>query len=115
MSSWLHTVVYVRNLCAHHSRVWNRVLGIRPLTNNKDTDWDEVDNRKVFSVFMLIKKMMHFQDKWDEWSGKLLTFLGEFSDIEIDKMGFSEDWKEVLFDHHNMQKGAGQKGPGRDL
>ena len=29
--SWLHTLVYVRNICAHHARLWNRTLGVRPL------------------------------------------------------------------------------------
>ncbi|MDE6380839.1 MAG: Abi family protein, partial [Muribaculaceae bacterium] len=24
MESWLHAIVYVRNICAHHSRLWNR-------------------------------------------------------------------------------------------
>jgi len=93
MTSWLHTVVYIRNLCAHHSRVWNRMLGIRPLKNNRDKDWDHVNNGKIFGVFMLIKKMMHFQDKWDEWSGKLLVLLGEFPDIQVVHMGFPEDWR----------------------
>ena len=26
LSSWIHTLVYIRNLCAHHSRIWNRTL-----------------------------------------------------------------------------------------
>ena len=29
--SWLHTLVYIRNICAHHARLWNRILGVRPL------------------------------------------------------------------------------------
>ncbi|MCI5224401.1 MAG: Abi family protein, partial [Candidatus Electrothrix sp. AR4] len=24
MISWLHSFTYLRNLCAHHSRLWNR-------------------------------------------------------------------------------------------
>lgn len=30
MSSWMHHLVYLRNLCAHHSRVWDRVWAIKP-------------------------------------------------------------------------------------
>ncbi len=26
LSSWIYTLVYIRNLCAHHSRIWNRTL-----------------------------------------------------------------------------------------
>ena len=28
--SWLHTINYVRNICAHHARLWNRELDITP-------------------------------------------------------------------------------------
>ena len=28
--SWLHTINYVRNLCAHHARLWNRDFNIVP-------------------------------------------------------------------------------------
>lgn len=31
MESWLHSIVYVRNICAHHSRLWNRRLSINAL------------------------------------------------------------------------------------
>lgn len=29
--SWLHTVSVVRNMAAHHGRLWNRVLGVSPM------------------------------------------------------------------------------------
>ena len=28
---WLHAIIYLRNICAHHSRLWNRELEIRPI------------------------------------------------------------------------------------
>jgi len=98
MSSWLHTIVYIRNLCAHHSRIWNRELAVRPLMNNKDSDWKEINRSHIFGIFLLIKKMMHFQDKWDEWSGKLLSLLGEFPEVHVEPMGFPEKWREILFE-----------------
>lgn len=30
LKSWLHTLTSVRNICAHHARLWNRELGIKP-------------------------------------------------------------------------------------
>ena len=33
--SWLHSIVYVRNICAHHSRLWNKTLRIQPLFPRK--------------------------------------------------------------------------------
>ncbi len=33
-SSWLHGFVYIRNVCAHHSRLWNRIMRIQPMIPN---------------------------------------------------------------------------------
>lgn len=30
LASWLHSLNYLRNVCAHHSRLWNRNIVIRP-------------------------------------------------------------------------------------
>ncbi len=31
LSSWLHSIVYLRNVCAHHARLWNREMQIQPM------------------------------------------------------------------------------------
>jgi abortive infection bacteriophage resistance protein len=38
LGDWLHTLTYVRNICAHHSRLWNRALSIRP-DKTKEKHW----------------------------------------------------------------------------
>ena len=40
--SWLHTLNYIRNICAHHSRLWNILLDITPtkyLNKDKSKVW----------------------------------------------------------------------------
>jgi abortive infection bacteriophage resistance protein len=32
--SWMHFLTYIRNLCAHHSRLWNKELAIKPVLND---------------------------------------------------------------------------------
>lgn len=96
MTSWIHTIVYVRNLCAHHSRIWNRILSIRPIRNKKDKDWDGIRNDKIFAVLLIIKKLNRLAGNWEEWSGKLLTLLGDFPNVDVTRMGFPDNWKEVI-------------------
>ena len=43
LQSWMHNMTYLRNICAHHSRLWNRELSIKPFIPNKDQKW--VDQR----------------------------------------------------------------------
>ena len=49
--NWLHVVTYLRNICAHHARLWNRELQIRPKIPNKDNRWIALglDNTHLFA------------------------------------------------------------------
>ena len=58
LSSWLHTFTYVRNICAHHSRLWNRELAIA-LKTPKNAEWNNVNTKRVFSVILAINHMLH--------------------------------------------------------
>lgn len=57
--SWLHVLVYVRNLCAHHSRVWNRELRIRPKNLKRPRrNWigkTSISNKKIYVVLCIIR------------------------------------------------------------
>ena len=58
-TSWLHSLAYIRNVCAHHSRLWNRELGIRPVVPKSiGSFWlktlDEIKNDRVFIITSII-------------------------------------------------------------
>lgn len=54
--SWVHTMVYIRNLCAHHGRTWNRELSIRPMVPR---DWEgrEYQSNRIFRVLSMLEYM----------------------------------------------------------
>jgi abortive infection bacteriophage resistance protein len=51
LATWMHIITYLRNICAHHSRLWNRELSIRPLIPDKDPRWTalSLDNRHLYA------------------------------------------------------------------
>lgn len=56
LAKWMHVITYLRNICAHHSRLWNRELAIRPFLPNKDIRWTRLglNNQRLFaSVAMM--------------------------------------------------------------
>ncbi len=57
--SWLHTFTYIRNICAHHSRLWNRKLAVSPKIPK---DWKKynINNKKVVSVIMAINYLLRY-------------------------------------------------------
>ncbi len=96
ISSWIHTLVYIRNLCAHHSRIWNRILAIKPVIPRKDTEWNNINNKKIFSVLLVIKRLMCMSDEWEEWRASFLTMMGKFPNVNIKSMGFPDNWEEYF-------------------
>jgi abortive infection bacteriophage resistance protein len=54
--TWLHTMTFLRNICAHHGRLWSRNFSIRPMIPDKIPEWQTINfnNKKLFaSVAMM--------------------------------------------------------------
>lgn len=60
LRSWIHHLVYIRNICAHHGRLWNREFAIRPKLPHKSPEWKRRvghDNRFFRSTLAVIEWM----------------------------------------------------------
>ncbi len=57
LHNWLHALTYLRNACAHHSRLWNRELAIRPEIPRKAPQWHKIpfDNTRVFGIAAVLE------------------------------------------------------------
>lgn len=96
LSSWVHTLVYIRNLCAHHSRIWNRTLAIKPKVPRKLTEWIGISNSKIFCVFLIFKKLIIISGQWENLKCNLIQLLEEYNDVDIKRMGFPDDWEDRI-------------------
>ncbi len=99
--SWLHTMNYVRNICAHHSRLWNRDLNIVPekLSFSKHLVWisnpDTSKRSRNYYFFCMINYMLQVANPRSQFKTKLKELLEEYKNvISLDSMGFPKDWEE---------------------
>ena len=99
--SWLHTMNYVRNICAHHSRLWNRDLNIVPekLSFSKRLVWisnpDTAKRSKTYYFFCMINYMLQVANPTSQFKSKLKELLEEYKNvISLDSMGFPQGWEE---------------------
>ena len=99
--SWLHTMNYVRNICAHHSRLWNRDLNIVPekLSFSKRLVWintpDTAKRSKNYYFFCMINYMLQVANPTSQFKTKLKELLEEYKNvISLDSMGFPQGWEE---------------------
>lgn len=97
LESWLHHISVVRNVCAHHSRLWNRDFSrVLPMhTQNKPAilKGQFVTSPQIYNSFIIL---LHLVDKTVQshtWREKLKTLLLDNKDWLSD-MGFPEGWEE---------------------
>lgn len=99
LESWLHTLNFTRNTCAHHARLWNRAIPIRPKLPNirHRPEWYdpvEIYNQRVFAILTILKYLLSNITPQTDWSGSLLSLLHEYDEIPIRQMGFPANWQE---------------------
>ena len=92
---------YVRNLCAHHSRLWDRKWSIKPELP-RSPDWqgaNRVSNDRLFSTLLLMRKLMQrstqVAPEAQQWKGRVETLLDTPPAVPNPSavMGLTNNWK----------------------
>jgi abortive infection bacteriophage resistance protein len=92
MISWLHSFTYLRNLCAHHSRLWNRTFTVKPKVLKRHRK-HFVDNSKFYSQAAVLNVFLEVIADGSGWQRRLSDFIEQNKkDIPIHEMGFYPDW-----------------------
>lgn len=96
-TSWLHTLTYVRNICAHHSRLWNRDLAIEPDKLLKPIgNWigpPFQNNKRVFYFICVLKYLLLRSNPENNLKDKIATLFKKYPNIPIQFMGIPSDGK----------------------
>jgi abortive infection bacteriophage resistance protein len=101
-ASWLHSLTYVRNICAHHSRLWNKDLAVEPSRLEKPVgDWlsDRYsnNNKRTFYLLSVIKYFLARVNPNNSLTEKLETLFNKYPDVPIQYLGIpSNDEGELL-------------------
>ena len=93
--SWLKTLNTIRNICAHHARLWNKTLGIKPKIP-KDEAWQSISGNKMFGVLVISLYLLDKIEPERTVFNKVLDFINVQNYQRLQKMGFPENWKEIL-------------------
>lgn len=103
LESWLHTLTMIRNICAHHGRLWNRELGIKP-EKPKSTNlvWPQYlkgDNShtRIAVVLAILHHLMQQVSPHTHWHFRVIELFREFEEIPLSAMGLQDNWKEDEF------------------
>lgn len=104
--SVLQSLSLIRNICAHHGRLWNRQLvkqipNIRKLKKHmvieqvktKDGKNQQQPNRKLFNYLLTINHIMQTIQPKTSWSQRLDQLLATLPANHLQKMGIPTNWQ----------------------
>ena len=95
--SWLHSIVYIRNMCAHHTRLWNRQVGIKPqFPRHNHNTWintDGISNRRMYYILSMIIYFLNTVNPKNTFKQKLNSLFEKYPNVDKRAMGFPADWK----------------------
>ncbi|EEP3942640.1 Abi family protein, partial [Listeria monocytogenes] len=96
IQSWLHTVVLIRNICAHNGRLYNRTITVSPKLPNGTA---KLNIKRIFIVIFIFKFLCVDQTEWEIFVNKIEELIQKYQEvIELEMIGFPETWKEMLID-----------------
>ncbi|MDR1498206.1 MAG: Abi family protein [Puniceicoccales bacterium] len=108
-STWLRTFNYVRNVCAHHSRLWNRNIVEQPRISQREpilllkhlvTNKLKSPSSRIYATLALVTyilRQMHRRNHtlWVKSIGLLLEEFPKCSSVSPEMMGFPRNWREL--------------------
>ncbi|AWB34862.1 hypothetical protein DBV39_15250 [Orrella marina] len=105
LTSFLHHLSVIRNLCAHHSRLWNReftftfrVPGHRP--SALVASLNPKDSRRLYNTLTVLAWLLDSISPQHHWKQRLKTSLLQHS-IDPLHMGFPTDWERRVLWQEN--------------
>lgn len=95
LRSWLRHLTYIRNICGHHSRLYNRVMTTRANLLKKDSGYD---SDKEFPTFLVLKRIYDrsWPERWPSMLDGLEALISAHESVSLNPMRFPLEWREVL-------------------
>ena len=96
LESWLRHLSLVRNICAHHSRLWNREFTITPQIPRKRPPSLAAQcrpgSRTLYNSLVILLYLMDTVAPRHQWRIRLRALIQEHA-IPVTAMGFPPEWE----------------------
>jgi abortive infection bacteriophage resistance protein len=102
LGNWLRVLNYVRNVCAHHSRLWNRNLidqiapsHLRSIADLRHLSQREVSHFRVYSTLCILAFLLARLEPGTDWASPVRRLVAEEIPAcgrSVHELGFPADW-----------------------
>jgi len=98
LAEWLRSLNFIRNVSAHHSRLWNINVLERSAPFADDAYWQALNNARPFFYFCLIQKLMRIICPNSRWHQRVRALMADFPQttsgaVSLRDAGVIDDWQ----------------------
>ena len=99
--SWIRSITYVRNICAHHSRLWNRILTNKPMIPRTPPSlWISTpmpSNDKIYYFLSCLTHMLREIQPETTFVDRLKNLFEKHPKVSKSSMEFPVNWESQPF------------------
>jgi abortive infection bacteriophage resistance protein len=104
LESTLQLLAYVRNICAHHGRLWNRRTVLRlPRIKNLSNSSAQLENatgsrendNRIYNILVVLLHLLSRQSTDSSFPSRLHSLVSEQGAAVQDAMGFPVGWRDL--------------------
>ena len=101
LESFMHSITIIRNLCAHGSRLFNRLFEQRPWLNKKEkailikNDDGTIDNSHLFGFILIMHRILKL-DEFKSMKDEIISLTKKYPFVNLRYYGFPNNWDKLL-------------------
>ncbi len=101
LGRFMHSMTIIRNLCAHGSRLYNRLFEQKPNLSKQERAFlrkdaaGTVDNAHLFGFLLVMRRLLSAED-FHSLAMEILTLTKQIPFVEMKYYGFPENWQNCL-------------------
>lgn len=101
LGGYMHSMTIIRNLCAHGSRIYNRLFEQKPSLNKAEkallikNSNGEIDNAHFYGFLFIMKRILP-ADKFHGMKESTIALTKKYPFVRMDYYGFRNDWQNTL-------------------
>ncbi len=97
-TSFCHHVSYVRNICAHHGRLWNKRFTVTMSIPKRPAELANAmagaEPRRIYCTLVTLDFLLSAISPGNDWSQRVISLIEDSAWVDPKSMGFPQDWRQ---------------------
>lgn len=93
LGSWFRALNLLRNMCAHHNRLWNAPMHVDQPVGAKKLRAELGRTDVLYARLVILAALMDAMGAGAEWKRRLTELMDRYPNVPRAVMGFPEDWQ----------------------